>query len=284
MVSQTPGALARAHLTAILVATPALLMPSTQAATAQIVLLLAMLAAIFTAAEYNSRYPGLLEFRFAPPYNRLRFCGLLAILVAVSIMLRGQVAPSPVSAGLDGVAGRFADTFDFPFSPVRLMVMLLPPDADAAMSGLLRRISALAYVLSLGMVLVFAVCVRFYGWPTRSGPFNVWINLPLFDPTGGGDVLYRLRRDAVLNLVLGASLPVAIPAVVRVAGAVVGPVSLNDPQTLIWTVSAWAFVPASLLMRGVAMQRIAAMIEDKRRRSYAAAQLHVEEGRALQGV
>jgi hypothetical protein len=80
-------------------------------------------------------------------------------------------------------------------------------------------------------------------------------------------------------------LPFAVPAIVRVAAAVIGPVSLADPQTLIWTVSAWAFLPTSLLMRGIAMWRIAAMIEDKRRRSYdAAAQSQVGEGRALQGV
>jgi hypothetical protein len=266
---------------AMLVATPALMMPLTQPATAQVVLLLALLAATFTALEYTARYPGLLEFRFAPPYNRLRFATLAAILVSLSIMMRGQVMPSSISVGLDGVAGRMADVIDFPFSPVRLMVLLVPPEAEI---GLLRRMAALAYALSLGMVVVFAVFVRFLGWPTRSGPFNVWINLPLFDPTGGGDVLYRLRRDAVLNLGLGIVLPFAIPAILRLSAAIIGPVSLDDPQTLIWTVSVWAFLPASLLMRGIAMQRIAAMIEDKRRRSYAAARSPVEEGRALQGV
>ncbi len=269
---------------AMLVATPALLIPFTHPATAQIVLVLALLAAVFTAMEYHSRYPGLLEFRFAPPYNRLRFFTLAGILIALSIMLRGQVVPSAVSGGVNGAATRLADIFDFPLSPVRLVVVLLPGEADAGLAGLLRRASALAYALSISMVLVFAVFVRFLGWPTRSGPFNVWINLPLFDPTGGGDVLYRLRRDAVLNLVLGLLLPFAIPAIVRFAAAVIGPVSLADPQTLIWTVSAWAFLPASLLMRGIAMQRIAAMIEDKRRRSYAAARSPVDEGRALQGV
>jgi len=283
VVSQTPGALARALLMAMLVATPALLIPYTHPETAQIVLVLALLAAVFTVIEYNSRYPGFLEFRFAPPYNRLRFFTLAAMLVALSILLRGEVAPSGLSAWIAALAERLAGLVDFPYSPVRLM-MLLPGEAGAAPADLLRRAAALAYGMSLGMVLIFAVCVRFFGWPTRSGPFNVWINLPLFDPTGGGDVLYRLRRDAGLNLVLGVLLPFAVPALVRIAAAVIGPVSLGDPQTLIWTVSAWAFLPATLLMRGIAMQRIAAMIEDKRRRSYAAARSPVEEGRALQGA
>ncbi|MFB9148784.1 hypothetical protein [Roseovarius ramblicola] len=276
--------MARALLLAMLVATPALIVPFTHPATAQVVLVLALLAAVFTAMEYNSRYPGMLEFRFAPPYNRLRFFTLAAILVALSFMLRGQVVPTALSGGLNGAAAWLADLVDLPWSPVRLMVMLLPAEAEAGLADVLRRAASLAYVLSLGMVLIFAVFVRFLGWPTRSGPFNVWINLPLFDPTGGGDVLHRLRRDAGVNLLLGLLLPLAIPAIVRIATAVVGPVSLTDPQTLIWTVSAWAFLPASLLMRGIAMQRIAAMIEDKRRRSYAAARSPVEEGRALQGV
>jgi hypothetical protein len=39
---------------------------------------------------------------------------------------------------------------------------------------------------------------------------------------------------------------------------------ISSPQTLIWSMAAWAFLPASLLMRGVAMARIADMIRTKR--------------------
>jgi hypothetical protein len=49
-------------------------------------------------------------------------------------------------------------------------------------------------------------------------------------------------------------------------------VSLENPQTLIWTVAAWAFLPASLFMRGIAMGRIAGMIKEKRRKTTAAEQ------------
>jgi len=269
---------------AMLVATPALLIPFTHQGTAQVVLVLAILSAVFTAMEYNSRYPGILEFRFAPPYNRLRFFTFAAILVSLSYMLRGKVAPSGLSSGLNAVAAHLAAILDFPYSPVRLTAVLVPADAEPGLAAVMRRATAMAFTLSLGMVLVFGLFVRFLGWPTRSGPFNVWINLPLFDPTGGGDVLYRLRRDAVFNFILGILLPFAIPAIVRFAAVVIGPISLSDPQTLIWTVGAWAFLPASLLMRGIAMRRIAAMIEDKRRRSYAADQSPVDEGRALQSV
>ncbi len=115
----------------------------------------------------------------------------------------------------------------------------------------------------------FIVLVRIMGWPARKGAFNVWVNLPLFDPTAGGDVLERLQRDARINIALGFLLPFIIPAVVKAASDLIDPMTLDNPQSLIWTVSAWAFLPASMIMRGVAMVRIAEMIEDKRRRTYA---------------
>jgi len=174
------------------------------------------------------------------------------------------------------------DAIDFPYSPVRLVVLMMPADADAALIDMVRIASGISYTLSLVMILYFVTLVRFLGWPARSGAFNVWINLPLFDPTGGGDVLHRLRRDAGLNVVLGSLLPFLIPAVVRAASGMIDPISITQPQTLIWTMTAWAFLPASMLMRGLAMSRIADMIEDKRRRAYAEGDALIAKG--LQGA
>ena len=57
---------------------------------------------------------------------------------------------------------------------------------------------------------------------------------------------------------------VLIPAAMVLVSASFAPLTRGSPQTLIWTVAAWAFLPASLVMRGVAMARIAAMIRSKR--------------------
>ena len=54
----------------------------------------------------------------------------------------------------------------------------------------------------------FLVLVRIMNWPVRQGAFNVWVNLPLFDPTAGGDVIYRLQRDARINIALGFLLQI----------------------------------------------------------------------------
>ena len=94
----------------------------------------------------------------------------------------------------------------------------------------------------------------------------------MFDPTAVGDVLLQLRRDARFNIGLGFLLPFFIPAVFKMASDLIEPITLENPQTLIWTMSAWAFLPASMIMRGIAMGKIADMIEEKRRRTYANAE------------
>ena len=118
-------------------------------------------------------------------------------------------------------------------------------------------------------ILMFLAAIRLRGWPTGKGSFNVWTNLPLFEPSTGGDVVERLYRDARVNVILGVLLPFLIPAAVKIASSVIDPLILSNPHLMIWTISAWGFLPASLIMRGAAMARIADLIADKRRRAYA---------------
>jgi hypothetical protein len=102
------------------------------------------------------------------------------------------------------------------------------------------------------------------GWPNTNNAFNVWVNLPTFEPTAGGDVVDRLERDARVNLAIGFLLPFLVPAMVALLTSGLPGGTLTSAQTLIWTIAAWAFLPASLLMRGVAMARVADMIRVKR--------------------
>ncbi len=272
MVSQVTNALARAVLVALLVATPSLLLPSVSSDTAQLVMVLAILASLMTFIEYYGRYPSIVEFRFAPPFNRLKFAGLALTILLLTLILRGAAHPTELTIFLTTLGTGLGQAIDFPYSPVRLVVLMLPSDASAELVSSVRTAAGLSYTISIVMLFVFITCVRFQGWPMRNGAFNVWVNLPLFDPTGGGDVLYRLKRDAGLNIVLGSLLPFLIPAAIKAASDLIDPISIANSQTLIWTMTAWAFLPASMLMRGIAMSRIAEMIEEKRKRAYARAE------------
>ncbi|MEO0915277.1 MAG: hypothetical protein AAFY59_20190, partial [Pseudomonadota bacterium] len=72
MFSRLIGALVRAGLVLIVIASPSLLLPDVSLASQEISLILGGVIAAFTLFEYASTHPGLIDFRFAPPYNRIR--------------------------------------------------------------------------------------------------------------------------------------------------------------------------------------------------------------------
>jgi len=268
MLSRLTGATLRALLMAALIATPFLLLPAQTSDATQIVAFLALVAAAFTFAEYKAAAPSLVEFRDAPPFNRLRFLALFSIVIALAMIQRGDVAPTTLTRLIEALGAALGRLIDFPYSPVRLVVLMLPADASPALVSEVRIAAGVSYSLSLLMLATFWLTMRIGGWPARDGGFNIWVNMPTFDPHSGGDIVDRLQRDAQFNLILGFLLPFIIPAVVKLASDTFDPVSLADPHTLIWTMTAWAFLPASLLMRGLALLRVARMIELQRARAH----------------
>ena len=260
----------RALLMALLVVLPSLVMPGTSSDAAQMAALVALVAAVVTFAEYNSEYPTFLEFRNAPPFNRLRFLALFfSVLFAALLMSSGARDPNLPPTMLESLSVTAATMFDFPYSPVRLMSIAyadLPFRFDITAAT---RISSLLFLVSLVALFLFWVYARFIFWPIRKTAFNFWINLPLFDPTSGRDVLFRLKRDAHFNLALGFLLPFLIPALLRMWIGTFDASMLVMPEIFIWVLCAWAFLPLTLMMRGIAFFRVAALIEEKRRRAYA---------------
>ena len=86
VVSRMTGAAVRAFLVMVLVATPSVILPGIGTDTKQMVALVALFAGALTFAEYNATYPSLVEFRDAPPFNRIRFLMLLAIVFTLSVV------------------------------------------------------------------------------------------------------------------------------------------------------------------------------------------------------
>ena len=265
------GAFFRAVLIALLVAMPSLLLSGVAPDTAQIVIILAMLSAGLVFVEYFGKSPSIIEFRFAPPYNRLRFGALAATVLILSLIMRGTTEPNALNILLSYAGTQVGLALDFPYSPVRLTLLMLPETTSVANVATVRMAAGVAYGMSIVMLLVFLVIVRLFWWPVRRRAFNVWINLPLFDPTGGGDVLNKLGRDSSVNISLGFLLPFLVPAGIKAASGLVDIQSILSPQPLIWTMCIWAFVPATMIMRGIAMNRISELIRAKRRRAYAQA-------------
>lgn len=265
VISRIGGSLMRAFFVVLLVATPSVLLPGVGSDGKQMVALVALFAGMLTFAEYNATYPGLIEFRDAPPFNRVRFLILFFTVVTLTIITEHGIDPTSVNTIVHAIGALISNAMDFPYSPVRLATLMLADDATNAQIEAVRTAAGMAYLISLIGLCVFVVLLKLNRWPTQNGSFNVWINLPTFDPTAGGDVIARIERDARVNIALGFLLPFLTPAVVKLGSVGFEPLLLTSPQTLIWTMTAWAFLPASLFMRGIAMGKIAELIREKRR-------------------
>jgi len=179
------GATLRALLVALLIAMPSMLISGVGIDGTQFVMLLALLAAGLVLMEYNSAYPSLIAFRHAPPYNRLRFAMIFLAVLILTLVYRGNSDPGTMTQIMTSIGVILGNMTDFPYSPVRLAVLMLPIETPDPLVVAVRMAAGVCYTLSVLMILIFAALVRFHGWPSRHGAFNVWINLPMFDATSG---------------------------------------------------------------------------------------------------
>ena len=266
MIARLTGACVRGLLVGVMFATPSLILPTVTAETAQIVAFLAIAGVILTTFEYGASSPCLFEFRDAAPFNRIRFCATLLALALMSLVARNAIEPSALTALVTSVGSVVGNAIDFPMSPLRLAVLMLPETASPVAFETVRASFGICLLVFLVSLSLFVVDLHRGNWPRR-GTFNVWTNLPTFDPTRGGDVVARLDRDGRINITLGIILPVILPMIVGQDSTLLAGASLDDPQTIIWAIAIWGGLPFSLVMRGLAMQRIADIITLRRRES-----------------
>jgi hypothetical protein len=263
-MSHVAHSLLRGFLVAVFVLLPAMLLPGTSQDVAQAVTLIALISAAVVMAEYAAAYPGLIEFRDAKPYNRVRFGLLVVVVLALTLMQRDLAIGQ--SSLLTSAALWLAGAFDFSVSPIRLLALSLPQGLPVEHLLNVMASAALAFVMCLLGVLVFVMMMVLGYWPAKGSSFNVWINLPNFDPTKGVDVVQRLERDAQLNVLLGVILPFSLPVLLHLSSLLVQPITFEASLTLVWGLAFWAFIPFSLIMRGIAMYRVAQLIRAQRRR------------------
>jgi hypothetical protein len=92
------------------------------------------------------------------------------------------------------------------------------------------------------------------------------VNIPNFDPTTGGDVVTRLSRDGRVNVFLALLAPFLLPVIVGFLAQQLGLVLVWSPQAVVWGIGLWMAIPMSLFLRGLAMLRVAGMIQTRRDR------------------
>lgn len=263
-VMRVIGALFRAILVLAVLAAPAFLLPEVSTAAQEISIIIGGIGGLFTLFEYASSHPGLIDFRFAPPYNRFRFLTLAVMIGALAFLARASAGADPWSATfllrIDGLVA----LVDVPLSPVRLAVAMLGDGLSADVRQVLTRAAALAFGVATIAFLFFVLLIWVFRWPVGRENFNLWINLPTFEPSSGRDVERRLRRDGVVNILLGIALLYLVPVLASRAGGWFDPGVLANDQPLIWGACLWAFFPVSLIMRGMALLKLGWLVQRAR--------------------
>ena len=264
MIRQLPGACLRALFVVLMVLTPSLLLPGTTDIS-EITVLAALAAAAFVASEYAAAAPNLLEFRGAPPYNRIRFAILLATVTLIAIAFSGGAGGSVLQRLVLAVGILLGGATDVVLSPIWLILRLMPAEATPVQVQTVRAAAGLAYLVGLVGLTVFALVIRAVGWPGRGDALNIWINLPTYDPHAPGDMVTRLRRAGAVNISLGLLAPYLMPPLALVVARAFGLSMLRSDLMLVWVMSLWAFLPVCLFLRGIALRRLALAMALRRR-------------------
>jgi len=248
----------------LLVVAPALFVSPTNPDEQLVLSVIALFAAFLIFTEYASKAPSLISFRFAAPFNRHRF-GVAVVAVSIAICCYQPAGASSTFTQLFQSLGMLvAQAFDFAGSPVRSMVALLPADADN------QTLFAFQAAIGASMVGVWCLLVgvaatyKMVQWPPQNQVFNLWANIPTFDPTAGAGVVSRLEFRAKINVLLALSMPYLLPLSIATSLRAIGHSEPLSTTFLVWISALWSILPANFLMRAAACHRVANLIRSQR--------------------
>ncbi|MFT4792489.1 MAG: hypothetical protein ACJAVR_004221 [Paracoccaceae bacterium] len=258
------GGILRALIVLLAMIAPAALVPGVSSSAREISFVIGAITGLCVLFEYAARNPGLIDFRFAPPYNRSRFAVFTAILFMMIFFVRAQDGHDGVSGQILSASLNIGARFDFFLSPVAMVGEMLGDPASPLLNAVLRGAAALSFVTALTGTLFFGILFWVTPWPTGRETFNLWINLPTLETAYGAEVERRLFRLAFGTIMVGLGAPYALLALASQARGVFVPAPLLNPLVLVWGATIWAALPMYLVLRGVAIAKIAWLIRRAR--------------------
>lgn len=265
MLGRLIGAIFRAVIVLLVVAAPAFLLPDVSLASQEISLIIGGIAGAFTLFEYASSHPGLIDFRYAPPYNRARFAALATQILALVFLCRATEGADPFSADVLGYADQAVALMTFPLSPVNMSASMIAVGEEPGFVALIQRTAAISFFITFLSLCAFAVLLWLFRWPVGRRDFNLWVNLPTFEPGYGRDVERRLRRDGTINVLGGLAFLYLLPVIISRASGWFDPSVLLNYQPLVWGATFWSFVAGTLVIRGASILKVAWLVGRTRR-------------------
>lgn len=259
-MSRISGGVLRALIVLLALFAPAVLVPGVSDSAREVSTVIGAIAGVCVFLEYAARNPGLVDFRFAPPYNRARFAVFTAVLFLMIFFMRAQEGRDDFSGQILETSLGLGQRMDFPLSPVAMVAEMLGDPRAPLLDVLLRGAAALSFVTAMVGTLFFGVLFWITPWPQERESFNLWVNLPTLETAYGSEVERRLFRLGLGMLLAGAAAPYATLALASRAGGVFDPLALIDPLPMVWAATVWACMPMYLLLRGLAILKIAWLI------------------------
>jgi len=260
------GAILRAFLVVTVVIIPALILPSAPPGAVEFALTIGGIIGMFTLFEYGTSSPGFVDFRFAPPYNRFRAFTIASQIIFVTLVCRAAELNLQSATILDW-AQNLTSWLDFKYSPVAqaINVVVENPNVSDTSAVLLVYTISMSFAIGFGFTALFSTLLWLFKWPSDRANFNLWINMPMFQPSNETYVSKRLRRDGHLNIIIGIVLIYALPyAPIYVYDWFSVDVFSSD-QAIVWATTLWVFVPSTLMARAFAMIKIAKIIDKAHR-------------------
>ena len=226
------------------------------------VVVAALLIGFFLFFEYFADMPAVIEFRYAPPYNRIRF--LIAIIVAVTLCYESPSVLALANPEEPEKLSPLVGIFSIWPLPGNYLYSILEY-SDAEQRYWLYDNLASASALGLLGVFLAGIYIWISPWPLGRDGFNLWPNMPSFNPSSGQRASDLLLSIALLNLLLAVALPYAISFGISLAQHNLGFDFRHTPIFTYWVLFLWAAVPLFCLFKAIALLKLCVLAESLRK-------------------
>ncbi len=216
----------------------------------------ALLAATIVFFEYAAVSPSLIEFRYAPPYNRFRVLvfGFITMFIVSTLNLNNQVGPIfDVVAGISNLASGVLNNAFSPIPSLLSVLQIESPVDKAEFTTLAEGSLFVAFVTAI----LFCFVIWLQRWPLSNQGFNLWPNMPSFHARAGSKTETRMIQIAILSIAMAIALPYLFPIVLQVLKDWLGFQYSYTRHSAFWIIAFWALIPAMALMRALVLLKVA---------------------------
>ena len=227
------------------------------------ILAIAVLLGVFIFLEYISDVPAVLEFRYAPPYNRIRF--LILVCVALTLSSGTNSVSQIIGLPITGSSPDFVVNVFSSWPSAGYYLNQAIGQSATTQSFWLFDNTSLAFFIGVLCVLAGGIYIWISSWPLGDDGFSLWPNMPSFNPTSGRRASDLLATIALINVTLFFGLPYALSYIIALARQNLGFDFLYNPVFTFWVLMIWLVVPLFALFKAIALLKLCVLAENLRR-------------------